>query len=80
MAEKKIDPREELSQKVEQCLTVQDIHKKVTLANDYRKRFQNGFTVIKPYLIKVEENTPIWHALIVIGTHCCVNQTIGRET
>ena len=53
MAEKKIDPREELSQKVEQCLTVQDIHKKVT---------------------------PIWHALIVSGTHCCVNQTIGRET
>ena len=40
MAEKKIDPREELSQKVEQCLTVQDIHKKVTLANDYRKRFE----------------------------------------
>ena len=38
MAEKKIDPREELSQKVEQCLTVQDIHKKVTLANDYRKK------------------------------------------
>ena len=40
MAEKKIDPREELSQKVEQCLTVQDIHKKVTLANDYKKRFE----------------------------------------
>ena len=41
---------------------------------------QNGFTVIKPYLIKVEEDTPIWHALIVSGTHCCVNQTNGRET
>ena len=40
MAEKKIDPREELSQKVEQCLTVQDIHKKVILAKDCRKRFE----------------------------------------
>ena len=40
MAEKKIDPSEELSQKIEQCLTVQEIHKKVTLANDYRKRFE----------------------------------------
>ena len=40
---------------------------------------QNGFTVIKPYLIKVEESTPILHALIVSGTHCCVNQTIRRE-
>ena len=40
MAEKKLDPSEELSQKIEQCLTVQEIHKKLTLANDYRKRFE----------------------------------------
>ena len=40
MAEKKCDPCEDLSNKIEQCLTVKDIHKKVTLASDYRKRFE----------------------------------------
>ena len=40
MAEKNIDPSEELSQKIEQCLRIQELHKKVTLAKDYRKRFE----------------------------------------
>ena len=43
------------------------------------KTVQNGSIVIKLYLIKVEEDIAIWHALIVNGTHCCVNLTIGRE-
>ena len=40
MAEKNFDPSKELSQKIEQCLRIQELHKKVTLANDYRKRFE----------------------------------------
>ena len=43
------------------------------------KTVQNGSIVIKHYLIKVEEDIAIWHALIVSGTPCCVNLTIGRE-
>ena len=43
------------------------------------KTVQNGSIVIKHCLIKVEEETAIWHALIVNGIDCCVNQTIGRE-
>ena len=42
------------------------------------KTVQNGSIVIKHYLIKVED-IAIWHALIVSGTPCCVNLTIGRE-
>ena len=81
MAEKNFDPSEELSQKIEQCLRIQELHKKVTLANDYRKGLnvrsvQNGSTAIKLCLINVKENTAIWHALIVNGTHCSINQTL----
>ena len=45
----------------------------------YSKNCSNGSIVIKHYLIKVEEDFAIWHALIVNGTPCCVNLTIGRE-
>ena len=38
MAEKNIDPSKELSQKIEQCLRIQELHKKVTLSKDYRKK------------------------------------------
>ena len=43
------------------------------------KTVQNGSIEIKYYLIKVEGDIAIWHALIVSGTPCCVNLTIGRE-
>ena len=43
------------------------------------KTVQNGSIVIKYYLIKVEGDIAIWHALIVSGTPCCVNLIIGRE-
>ena len=43
------------------------------------KTAQNGSIEIKYYLIKVEGDIAIWHALIISGTPCCVNLTIGRE-